>query len=247
MLSRSKVLMFFTQLPKCLVAIKACATSNYWARCIKRCGHQVKLIPPRQVKAFLTGNKNDYNDALAISVAAQQAHITGVAISTVEQQHKARELVIRQRTSLGNQIRGLIAEYGLCIPNGIHNLRKVLPELLSGDNQQLSVSFKLVLSQLNQQLEQLNACIVYYEKLIAESVKQNDTSMRLQSTPGIGPMIASAYFNKIGNGQSYRRGRDVSASLGLVPKQHSSGGKETLLGISKTEALTESVTAPSMP
>jgi len=192
------------------------------------------------VKAFLIGNKNDYNDALAIAVAAKQPHIKNVGIKTIEQQdnqaqHKAKELAVRQRTALCNQIRGLIAEYGIILSQGVNNVRKNIPLMLDDETTQLSSAFKLILAQLWEQLKSLDNCIDMFGKTITESAKSNPICQRLQTIPGVGPMISSAYFNEIGNGSNYRRGRDVSASLGIVPRQHSSGGKDTLLGISKRE------------
>jgi transposase len=238
MLKRAQVLAFFQNHPSCLVALEACATSHFWAREIQKCGHQVKLIPPQHVKAFLIGNKNDYNDALAIAVAAKQPHIKNVGIKSIEQQdnqaqHKAKELAVRQRTALCNQIRGLIAEYGIILSQGVNNVRKNIPLMLDGETTQLSSAFKLILAQLWEQLRSLDNCIEMFGKTITESAKSNPICQRLQTIPGVGPMISSAYFNEIGNGSNYRRGRDVSASLGIVPRQHSSGGKDTLLGISK--------------
>ena len=238
MLKRTQVLAFFETQPSCLVALEACATSHYWAREIQKCGHKVKLIPPQHVKAFLIGNKNDYNDALAIAVAARQPHIKSVGIKTIEQQdnqaqHKARELAVRQRTALCNQIRGLIAEYGIILNQGVSNIRKNIPLMLDDETKSLSRAFKTILRQLQTQLKVLDSCIEGYGKLIVETVKNNDICQRVQTIPGFGPMVSSAYFNEVGNGANYRRGRDVSASLGIVPRQHSSGGKDTLLGISK--------------
>ena len=238
MLKRAQVLAFFQSQPACLVALEACATSHYWAREILKCGHEVKLIPPQHVKAFLVGNKNDYNDALAIAIAANQAHIKDVGIKSVEQQdnqalHKARELAVRQRTALCNQIRGLCAEYGFTLAQGVNNVRNNIPLMLDDKTTQVSALFKQLLRQLNEQLISLDNCIDSLDKSILELVKNNSICRRIQTIPGVGPMVSSAYFNEVGNGSSYRRGRDVSASLGLVPRQHSSGGKDTLLGISK--------------
>lgn len=238
MLRRAQVLTFFQCHPECLVALEACATSHYWAREIMKCGHTVKLIPPQHVKAFLVGNKNDYNDALAIAVAAKQPHIKSVGIKTIEQQdnqaqHKARALAIRQRTALCNQIRGLIAEYGIILGQGVNNIRKNIPIMLDNETTLLSDGFKVILTQLQTQLTSLDDCIDTYDKAITVSAKSNPICQRIQTIPGFGPMISSAYFNEVGNGANYRRGRDVSASIGIVPRQHSSGGKDTLLGISK--------------
>lgn len=238
MLKRAEVLAFFHSHPQCLVAIESCATSSYWAREIQGCGHEVKLIPPQHVKAFLVGNKNDCNDALAIAIAARQPHIRAVGIKSVEQQdnqaqHKARALAVGQRTALCNQIRGLVAEYGICVPQGVHKLHKHISIWLEDSNQQLSAQFEALLLQLNEQLQTLDSSIEVYDKAIMQYAKNNAICQRLLSVPGIGPMISSAYFNEVGNGRAYRKGRNVSASLGLVPKQHSSGGKDVLLGISK--------------
>ena len=237
-LKRAQVLTFFQSQPPCVVAIESCATSQYWARAIHRYGHQVKLLPAQHVKAFLIGNKNDSNDALAIATAAKQPHIKSVAIKTIEQQdnqaqHKARELAIRQRTALCNQIRGLLAEYGIALRQGVNVLRKNISLLLDDENKQLSGTFKVVLMQLKEQLISLDNSIATFDQLIIQSVKTNPICQRLLTVPGFGAMVSSAYFNEVGNGSSYRRGRDVSASVGVVPKQYSSGGKDVLLGISK--------------
>ena len=238
MLKRAQVLAFFHAQPASLVALESCATSQYWAREIQACGHQVKLVPAQHVKAFLVGNKNDYNDAVAIAIAAKQPHIKSVAIKSIEQQdnqaqHKARELAIRQRTALCNQIRSLVAEYGISLGRGVNTLRKNIPLLLEDKHEQLSETFKQLLMQLKEQLVSLDNSIVMFDKLIAQSVKANPVCQRLLTIPGFGPMVSSAYFNEVGNGANYRRGREVSASIGIVPKQYSSGGKEVLLGISK--------------
>ena len=176
MLKRAEVLAFFHSHPQCLVAIESCATSSYWAREIQGCGHEVKLVPPQHVKAFLVGNKNDYNDALAIAIAARQPHIRSAGIKSVEQQdnqaqHKARALAVGQRTALCNQIRGLVAEYGICIPQGVHTLRKHISIWLQDGNQQLSIQFKALLLQLNEQLHTLDSSIDVYDKAIMQYAK----------------------------------------------------------------------------
>lgn len=237
MLRRNKLLQYLAQLPHCIVAMEACATSNYWAREIEKLGHEIKVIPPQHVKAFLTGNKNDYNDAYAIIVASRQPHIKRVDIKTIEQQdnqecHKARELSIRHRTALSNHIRGVLLEYGICIPKGMRYLKEKLPELLTEETS-ISSILKGLLQQLRVQLNIIELSIKQFDEIIKQQVKNNMVCQRLQTIPGVGPMVASALFNEIGNGSHYKKGRDVSASLGLVPKQHSSGGINVLLGISK--------------
>jgi len=234
---RLQLLHYLANIPKSVVAMEACSTSNYWGREITALGHNVTLLPAQHVKAFLTGNKNDYNDAHAIVIASQQEHIKAVPIKTVEQQdnqlvHKVRELAIGQRTALCNQIRGLLLEYGFSLKQGVKSLRKAVVELLD-ELSGLSATFRQVLGQLYNQLVLLDNSIECYNEQIKKQVSDNDICQRLQSIPGIGPLVASSYFNEVGKGGAYQRGRDVSASLGLVPRQHSTGGKEVLLGISK--------------
>ncbi len=154
MLKRAQVHLYFQNHPTCLIALEACATSHYWAREIVKCGHTVKLIPPQHVKALLIGNKNDYNGAFAIAVAARQPHIHSVGIKTIEQQdnqaqHKARAMAIGHRTALCNQIRSLLAEYGISLSLGVRTIRKNLPMLLDDDNDYLSGAFKITLRQLS--------------------------------------------------------------------------------------------------
>ncbi len=234
---RHQLLSYLSNIPSCLVAMEACSTSNYWGREITALGHKVKLLPAQHVKAFLLGNKNDYNDAHAIVITSNQSHIKAVPIKTIEQQdnqlvHTVRGLAISQRTALCNQLRGLLLEYGISVKQGIKNLRKEIVELLE-DSSNLTAVFRQVLGLLYSQLVLLDNSIEGYGEQIKKQVSENEICQRLQSIPGVGPIVASGYFNEVGSGSAYKRGRDVSASLGLVPKQHSTGGKEVLLGISK--------------
>lgn len=238
MLKRAQMLSYFANHPLCLVAMEACATSHYWGRQLQEMGFEVRLIPPQHVKAFVRGNKNDYNDALAIAEAVHRPGLHFVAIKTIDQQdlqalHRMRERSIQSRTASANQLRGLLAENGITVPQGIHHVRKRIPELLEDSENSLSSLFRRLLSQGYEQLCQLDQHISEYSKEIEQLAKQNDACKRLQTIPGFGPMVASVFYSAIGNGQAYRRGRDASASLGLVPRQHSSGGKDNLLGISK--------------
>lgn len=234
---RRQLLAYMSNLPSSVVAMEACSTSNFWGREITALGHVVKLLPAQHVKAFLTGNKNDFNDAYAIVIASQQAHIKAVPIKTIEQQdnqlvHKVRELAVGQRTALCNQIRGLLLEYGIDVKQGVKNLREAIVDLLDNISD-LSASFKQVLGLLYRQLLLLDSSIEQYSEQIKKQASSNEICQRLQSIPGVGPIVASGIFNEIGNGSAYKRGRDVSASIGLVPRQHSTGGKDVLLGISK--------------
>jgi transposase len=237
-LKRSQVLRYFTNLPPCLVGMEACASAHYWARQLKELGHEVKLIPPQHVKAYLRGNKNDYNDALAIAEAVIRPQMRFVEIKTEAQQdiqalHRLRERRIQERTALCNQLRGLLAEYGLILPKGINAVRRRLPELLEDGENGLSDFFRRLLAQSYQQLQELDAHLDVHGEELKRYSHQSEACQRLQTIPGYGPVVASAFSGYVGDAQSYRRGRDVSASIGLVPRQHSSGGKDVLLGISK--------------
>jgi len=238
MLKRFQVLNYFANLPTCLVGMEACASAHYWARELGALGHEVKLIPPQYVKPYVRGNKNDYNDALAIAEAVIRPEMRFVAVKTPEQQdiqalHRLRERRLQERTALCNQLRGLLAEYGLILPKGINVLRRRLPELLEDGENGLSDLFRRLLAQSYQQLQELDGHIDFYTQEMKRQSQQDEACQRLQTIPGYGPIVASVFHSVVGNGEAYRRGRDVSASLGLVPRQHSSGGKEVLLGISK--------------
>ena len=238
MLKRSGLLTWFANMPQSLVGVEACASAHHWARELQSQGHQVKLIPPQYVKPFVRGNKNDYNDALAIAEAVVRPEMRFVSIKTPEQQdiqalHRLRERRLRDRTALCNQLRGLLAEYGIVFPRGVNVLRKPIPEILEDGENGLSDFFRGMLSRSYQQLTELDEHIASYTQSLEVLSRQDDACQRLRTIPGYGPIISSAFYSAVGNGSAYRRGRDVSASLGIVPRQHSSGGKEVLLGISK--------------
>lgn len=237
-LRRAQVLAYFTQLEPALVGMEACGSAHYWARALQALGHEVKLLPPQHVKAFLQGNKNDYNDALAIAEAVIRPQMRTVAIKTVEQQdvqalHRMREQCVAMRTRLCNQLRGLLGEYGVIVPRGVNSLRHRIPEVLEDATNGLSDLFRSLLAQGYQQLRVLDDDITAYTHRVQQLSRQSDACRRLETIPGFGPIVASVFLSVIGDGQAYRRGRDVSAALGLVPRQHSSGGKSVLLGISK--------------
>ncbi len=238
MLRRNQVSQFFAQLPPCRVAMEACATSHYWGRKLTLIGHEVKLIPPQHVKPLVQGNKNDYNDARAIAEAVDRPRVTFVAVKTEEEHdiqaiHRIRSQCLRDRTALSNSTRGLLAEYGISFSKGISVLRRRIPELLEDADNGLSFRFRNILARRYEQLVALEEHIAFYTKELGLLSQQNEACQRLQTIPGFGPIIASAFRGTIGDGQSYACGRHAAASLGLVPKQWSSGGKNVLLGISK--------------
>ena len=237
-LRRGQMLRYFANLLPSLVGMASCASASYWARELQALGHAVKLIPPQYVKPYVRGNKNDYNDALAIAEAVVQPQMRFAAIKTVAQQdiqalHRLRERRIAERTALCNQVRGLLGEYGIVLPRGVVSLRRRLPELLEDAGNGLSELFRRLLAQCDQQFGELDAHIDGYTRELKRQSRQSAACQRLETIPGYGPIVASVFYSVVGDGSAYRRGRDVSAAVGLVPRQHSSGGKENLLGISK--------------
>lgn len=237
-LKRAQMLTYFANLPVCVVAMEACASAHYWAREIKKSGHTIKLLPPRYVKAYVQGNKNDYNDALAIAEAASRPSMRLVSPKTVAQQdiqalHRLREGVMSHRTRVINQIRGLLGEYGIVIPKGVSQLRAAIPNILEDAENHLTDLFRSLLHRTNAQLQELDEHIKHYDKELQLVTREDKAAQRLQSIPGFGPVISSVFSSAVGDGQAFKRGRDVSAFIGLVPRQHSSGDKPVLLGISK--------------
>ena len=238
MLKRGQVLAFFGNLEACLVGMEACAGAHYWGRELEELGFEVKLIPAQYVKAFVRGNKNDYNDALAIAEAVERPEMRFVTIKTPAQQdtqalHRLRKGCVDARTDLCNQIRGLVGEYGLVAPRGVVALRQQIPQWLEDGDNGLSDLFRRLLSESFSRLQAFDSHIIFYTKEVERQSKQDESCQRLQTIPGFGPIVSSVFHSQIGEGEAYRRGRDVSAAVGLVPRQHSSGGKDMLLGISK--------------
>lgn len=237
-LKRDQVLAFYANLPPCEVAMEACGGSNYWVRELKALGHEVKLISPQYVKPYVKGNKNDYNDAEAICEAAGRPGMRFVAPKSIEQQdlqalHRCRQLAIKQRTMLANQLRGLLAEYGLVISKSITRLRQQLPAILEDAENGLSSAIRELLTDQWTWFKQLDEQAADWEKRIQRQHRQHEASQRLASIPGVGPLSATAVIASFGEGGQYQDGRQYAASLGLVPRQHSTGGRNTLLGISK--------------
>lgn len=237
-LKRHQLLQYLARLEPCLIAMEACGGANYWARELKALGHKVKLIAPQYVKPFVKGNKNDYNDAEAIAEAAQRPTMRFVPIKSVEQQdiqnfHRQRERIKKARTALVNQIRGLLAEYGIVINKGISAVRKRLPDILENAENGLTMRSRALFSDLLEELYLLDTRLKQCEKQIAVSNAENEVCQRLDEILGIGPITASATYAAAGNGKNFVNGRHFSAWIGLVPGQHSTGGKPTLLGISK--------------
>jgi transposase len=237
-LKRHQVLSYFHQLIESKVAMEACASSYYWAREFDNMGHDVLLLPPQHVKAYLRGQKNDFNDALAIAEAAQHGRVRPVSIKSEEQQalqafHRIRQQLKTDRTRLVNQTRGFLAEYGIAIPLGIAAFRKALPDILDISDRRLPEGLKHLLTRQHHRIIELCKELDWYQKQLILHVKNSEACTRLCEGPGFGPVCSSAIYSWMGDGKQFRRGRDASAALGLVPRQHSSGDKERLGGITK--------------
>jgi transposase len=237
-LRRSQMMQFFTQLPPCLIGMEACGSAHFWARKLTARGHTVKLMAPQFVKPYVKTNKNDARDAEAICEAVGRANMRFVAIKTPEQQallalHRARQGLVRARTAQGNQIRGLLAELGLVMPKGRSHLEHHIPDILEDAENGLSGMSRELFARLLEHLRHLDAQVQALEAQIKAWHREDAASRRLEDIPGIGPLTASALVASIGDARTFKNGRQLSAWLGLVPRQHSSGGKPTLLGISK--------------
>lgn len=239
-LRRSAVIAFFAKLPPCLVGMEACASAHYWARELSKLGHKVRLIPPIHVKAYVKrGRKNDAVDAAAICEAVSRPHMQFVPIKTEEQQaelmlHRARRLLITQKTMLGNALRAHFAEYGTIAPQGQAGLGKLVETALdAGDEASLPQAAREALAMLAAQLRDTEAKIEALDREILACHRANADSQRVATIPGIGPLIASALVAAIGDANRFKNGRQFAAWLGLVPAQNSSGGKERLGAITK--------------
>jgi transposase len=235
---RDQMAEFFVNLPPCLVGMEACGGAHHWARALQKFGHTVKLMAPQFVKPYVKTNKNDAADAEAICEAVTRPNMRFVPIKNVEQQavlalHCVRQGFVKARTAQANQIRGLLSEFGLIIPQGICHIANRVPELIEDAGNELPGSFRLLVQRMLDHLKELGRQVDELESQIVKWHRQSDASSKLAKVPGIGPVTASALVASIGDAKSFDNGRQVAAWLGLVPKQHSSGGRQNLLGISK--------------
>jgi transposase len=236
--TRGQLLEVITRQPPALIVMEACGGAHDWARRFRQVGHEVRLIAPQYVTPFRQGQKNDHNDAQALTEAGLRPGIPSVPIKTVEQQdtqalHRVRERLVKNRTALVNQIRGLLLEYGLVIPQGIYRLRKQLPRILEDAENGLTMDFRDVLESLSTELSDIDGRIAEATKRITRQSREREACRRLRTIDGVGPLSATALEAALGNGQCFETGRQVSAWLGLVPRQHSSGGKTRLGRITK--------------
>ena len=236
--SRRQLLAFTANLQVQLIGMESCSGSHFLGRALRNQGHEVRLMPAQYVKPYVQTNKSDYIDAEAIAEAVQRPRMRFVPIKTEEQLdlqalHRVRERWVMRRTAVVNQIRSLLLERGLTLPKGRRYVEEALPRILEDAELPLSGSFRLLVAQLKLELEQLSARIDQLDIAILQRAKEDDACQRLTTIPGVGPVTATAVIAAMGNGSAFGRGRDLAAWIGMVPGEHSSGGKQTLLGISK--------------
>ena len=237
-LKRAEMSVYFSNLEPCLIGMEACGSAHYWARKFEGYGHTVKLMAPQFVKPYVKTNKNDMADAEAICEAVARPNMRFVAIKTVEQQailsvHRARQGFVKARTAQGNQIRGLLSEFGIIIPQGIRSITKQIPEILEDGENGLPGTMRNLLERLTDNLKEMDRQVSELEAKIQSWHRENAASRKLAEIPGLGPITASAIVATVGDAREFKNGRQLAAWMGLVPKQHSSGGKQNLLGISK--------------
>ena len=237
-LKRRYVLAFFQKLPPCLVGIEACASSHHWSREIKALGHTVRLMPPAYVKPYVKRQKNDATDAEAICEAVTRANMRFVPTKTPEQQsclmlHRTRHLFIRQQTAVINSIRAQLAELGIVAPVGRKGVEELLHVVADPSDKRVPEVARACLAALGSQLRKLKEQILEFDRMTMAWHRSNEASKRLDAIPGVGPMLATALVAGVADPKAFRSGRNFSAWIGLVPKQHSSGGKDRLGSISK--------------
>src|ERR1700761_5881291 len=224
--------------PGCEIGMEACGGAHHWARQLQTMGYRVRLIAPQFVKPYVKSNKNDAHDAEAICEAMSRPSMRFVSVKSVAQQdlqamHRVRSSLVEQRTAKGNQIRGLVAEYGLIAPREISSLRRTIPCWLEDADNGLSACFRQLLEGLWRDLQTTDGRIDELDGQINDAAKADPDARRLQQLRGVGPVVATALVACVGDARQFANGRQMAASLGLTPRQHSSGGKERLLGISK--------------
>ena len=237
-LKRRHVLAFFQRLRPCLIGIEACASSHHWSRELQAVGHTVRLMPPVYVKPYVKRQKNDATDAEAICEAVARANMRFVPTKTPEQQsglvlHRTRHLFVRQQTSVINVIRAHLAEFGIVAPVGRHGVEELLGIVADPSDKRVPGVARACLAALGAQLRVLKAQILEFDRMITAWHRSSETSRRLDDCPGVGPALATALVATVADPKAFRSGRNFSAWIGLVPKQHSSGGKDRLGSISK--------------
>ena len=236
--SRTQLLAFTANLQVQLIGMEACSGSHFLGRALREQGHEVRLMPAQYVKPYVQTNKSDYLDAEAIAEAVQRPRMRFVPIKTEEQLdlqalHRVRERWVMRRTAVVNHVRSLLLERGLTLPKGRSHVDQQLPRILEDAESKLSGSFRVLLAQLQVELDQLTGRIEQMDAVIQQRAREDEACQRLTKIPGIGPVTATALIAAVGNGAAFRKGRDLAAWIGMVPRECSTGGKQKLLGISK--------------
>ena len=236
--SRLKLLEFFAALPPCLVGIEACPSAHHWGRELQALGHTVRLMPPSYVKAYLKRSKNDANDAAAICEAVTRPSMRFVPVKTKEQQtalmlHRARQLLVRQRTMLSNALRGHLAELGIVSAKGRNGIGELLRIIADGADNRIAPATRAILDVMARQYSAIGGEIRSIDKSILAWHRSCEASRRLEEIPGIGPIVATALVAEVGDWREFSSGRNLAAWIGLVPKQHTTGGKDKLGSITK--------------
>jgi transposase len=237
-LKRRQIIAFFQKLPSCLVGIEACASSHHWSRELQALGHSVRLMPPAYVRPYVKRQKNDMADAEAICEAVTRANMRFVPTKTPEQQsglmlHRTRHLFMRQQTSVINAIRAHLAEFGIVAPVGRRGVAELLRVVADPNDKRVPEVVRACVAALTSQLLGLKKQILDFDRMIMAWHRSNQTSKRLNCIPGVGPLLATALVASVADPKIFRSGRNFSAWIGLVPKQHSSGGRDRLGSISK--------------
>jgi transposase len=235
-LARGKVLPFFAGLTPCVIGLEACGGAHFWARELIKLGHDARLMPARYVRAYVKTNKHDAADAEACCEAVQRPGMRFVPVKSEEQQsmlmvHRTRDLLVRQRTAAVNALRGHLAEFGITAARGTAKARELMS--LVGTDERVPAIAREALLQLVEQIRDIERKIEAFDKQLLSLARQNEVCRQLITIPGIGPIAATALVATVGNARSFTSGRHFAAWIGLVPKQHSTGGKERLGGISK--------------
>jgi transposase len=237
-LRRAQLMGCLRTLRPCVVGMEACGGAHHWARALTKLGHQVRLMSPALVAPYRKGNKHDRNDADAVLEAVSRPSMRFVAVKTIAQQdvlalHRVRARLLKQRIALSNQIRALLHERGVAARPGAAGLRAAVAAALAADHNELSAELRQVIAELLDELRQLELRIKAFDQRLARAAQGDERCLRLREVPGVGPQIATALVATVGDAREFKSGRELSAYLGLTPRQHSSGGKTVMLGISK--------------
>lgn len=237
-MKRAQLIQWLVKQQPSLVVMESCGGANYWARFAQSHGHQVMIIPPRQVKPFRTGQKTDANDAIAIAIASQAPNIKPARCLSVDQQalqavERMRGMLDKQKLQLSNQIRGLLLEFGIVINQGVSSFKKRIPEILEDAENDLSSAMRESVYEMSQLYSQLEERYQVLDARLVQLTKQDEACQKLMALEGVGPITAVGLKLQLGHGENFSKGRDASACIGVTPKQHSSGGKVKLRSVSK--------------